>query len=121
MVKLKIELLNILEIGEVEMMFRTQFKLYVEWFDSRITFYNLHGNQGLNSLIQREKEEIWTPSLVFDNTDQKIRTITDAESSISVRREGNLTRNRVDNVDNAYLYHGENNPLEMGRVYHIGW
>ena len=45
-VKIKIELLTILEIGEVEMLFRNQFKIYMEWLDSRVTFYNLHENQG---------------------------------------------------------------------------
>ena len=120
-VKIKVELLKILEIGEVEMMFRTQFKLYIEWSDSRIVFHNLHENQGLNSLRQEEKQKIWTPTLVFDNTDQKIRTVTDAESSISVKKEGDFVRNSIDNVDNVYMYSGAENPLEMSRVYHIGW
>ena len=102
-------------------MFRTQFKLFIEWSDSRIIFHNLHENQGLNSLIQEEKQKIWTPTLVFDNTDQKIRTVTDAESSISVKKEGDFVRNSIDNVDNVYMYSGAENPLEMSRVYHIGW
>ena len=79
-----------LEIGEVAMLFRNQFKLYMEWFDSRVTFYNLHANQGLNTLVEEEKQKIWTPSLIFDNTDEKVRTRTDAESLISVKREGNF-------------------------------
>ena len=79
-----------LEIGEVAMLFRNQFKLYMEWFDSRVTFYNLHANQGLNTLVEEEKQKIWTPSLIFDNTDEKVRTRTGAESLISVKREGNF-------------------------------
>ena len=120
-VKIKIELLKILEIGEVEMLFRSQFKLYMEWLDSRVTFYNLHGNQGLNTLVQEEKQKIWTPSMIFDNTDEKVRTRTDTESLISVKREGNFSRNTINNVDNVFIYHGAENPLEMSRVYHIGW
>ena len=120
-VKIKIELLKILEIGEVEMLFRNQYRLYMEWFDSRVTFYNLQENQGLNTLIQEEKDRIWTPSLIFDNTDQKVRTTTDEESLISVKRIGNFTRNTIDNVDNVYMYQGSENPLEMNRVYQTGW
>ena len=30
------------EIGEIGMVLRSQFKLYIEWFDERLTFYNLH-------------------------------------------------------------------------------
>ena len=103
------------------MLFRSQFKLYLQWLDSRVTFYNLHGNQGLNTLVQDEKQKIWTPSMIFDNTDEKVRTKTDAESLISVKREGNFSSNTIDNVDNVYIYHGLENPLEMSRVYHIGW
>ena len=120
-VNIKVQLLKILEIGEVEMMFRTQFKLYVEWLDSRIMFHNLHENQGLNSLLQKERQEIWTPTLVFENTDQKIRTVTDDESSIAVKKRGDFERNTIDNVDNVYMYNGAENPLEMSHVYHIGW
>ena len=103
------------------MLFRNQFKLYMEWFDSRVTFYNLHKDSGLNTLVEEEKKKIWTPSLIFDNTDQKVRTRTDEESLISVKREGNFSRNTIDNIDNVYIYHGSKNPLEMSRVYHTGW
>ena len=103
------------------MLFRNQYRLYMEWFDSRVTFYNLQENQGLNTLIQEEKDRIWTPSLIFDNTDQKVRTTTDEESLISVKRIGNFTRNTIDNVDNVYMYQGSENPLEMNRVYQTGW
>ena len=119
--KIKIELLKILEIGEIEMLFRCQFKLFLEWFDSRVTFYNLKENQLLNTLVEDEKQNIWTPSMIFDNTDEKVRTKTDVESLISVKREGNFSRNTIDNVDNVYIYDGAENPLQMSRVYHIGW
>ena len=103
------------------MLFLCQFKLYLEWFDSRVTFFNLNNNQLLNTLVQDEKQKIWTPSLIFDNTDEKIRTKTDDESLISVKREGNFTINTTDNVDNVYMYDGAENSLQMSRVYQIGW
>ena len=120
-VKIRIALLKILEIGEVQMLFRNQFKLYMEWSDSRVTFYNLQENSVLNTLVEEEKKKIWTPSLIFDNTDQKVRTRMDEESLISVKREGNFSRNSIDNVNNVYMYHGSENPLQMNRVYHTGW
>ena len=103
------------------MLFRNQFKLYMEWSDSRVTFYNLQENSVLNTLVEEEKKKIWTPSLIFDNTDQKVRTRMDEESLISVKREGNFSRNSIDNVNNVYMYHGSENPLQMNRVYHTGW
>ena len=103
------------------MLFRNQFKLRMEWYDPRVTFYNLHKNQGLNTLVEQEKAKIWTPSMIFDNTDQKIRTTTDEESLVSVKREGYYSRNTIDNEDNVYMYDGAENPIEMSRVYHTGW
>ena len=121
MVKIRIELLEVLEIGEIKMLLSTQFKLYMQWSDPRLTYYNLKDNQILNSLVADERQRIWTPSLIFDNTNRKIRTLTDDESLISVKREGNFTRNSIDDVDNVYLYHGGVNPLDMTRVYYTDW
>ena len=70
LVKLRVELLKILEIGEVAMMYRTKYTVNLEWLDPRITFFNLHGDQNLNSLLEAEKQMIWTPSLIFSNTDE---------------------------------------------------
>ena len=94
--KLRVELLKILEIGEVAMLYRSKYTVNLEWLDPRITFYNLHGNQKLNSLVEEEKQKIWTPSLIFDNTDENTRTTTDMESIISVKREGNFTQNTME-------------------------
>ena len=120
-VKIRIELLQVLEIGEIKMLFSTQYKLHMQWFDQRVTFYNLNDNQELNSLVQDEKHKIWTPALIFDNTVEKIRSLTDAESLISVQKKGNFSRNTIDEVDNVYMYQGGHNPLDMNRVYHTKW
>ena len=117
-VALRIELLEILEIGEIAMLLRTQYKVYMQWFDSRITYYDLNDKQVLNTLVEEEKQKIWTPVLVLDNTNEKIQTLTDTKSIISVQKKGNFSRNSIDEMDNIYEYHGGENPLEMSRVYH---
>ena len=119
--KLRVELLKILEIGEVAMLYRSKYTVNLEWLDPRITFYNLHGNQKLNSLVEEEKQKIWTPSLIFENTDENTRTTTDMESIISVKREGNFTQNTMEDLDNTYMFRGEDNPLDMSRVYETEW
>ena len=120
-VKIRIELLEILELGEVERVFRNQFRIYLSWFDSRIVFHNLHDNQGLNTLVEEEKKTIWTPLLIFDNTNKKIQAIADRESNISVKRKGNSTTNTIDNIDNVFIYNGIENSLHMDRVYDTRW
>ena len=121
MVKLRVDLLKVLQIDEVAMLYETQYTVNLEWLDPRITFYNLNENQGLNTLVELEKEQIWTPKLILDNTKQKTRTKTDSESVISVKREGNYTRNTLEDVDNIYIFKGLYNPLDMSRVYQTEW
>jgi hypothetical protein len=121
LVKLRVNLLKILEIDEVAMMYRTQFTVNQEWLDPRIIFHNLHVNQSLNALVEEEKKLIWTPSLIFDNTDGKTRTSTDSESTISVKREASFTQNTIRSVDNIYIFQGLDNPLDMNRVYEMDW
>ena len=110
-VKLRAELLKILETGEVAMLYRSKYTVNLEWLDPRITFYNLLGNQKLNSLVEEEKQKIWTPSLIFDNTDENTRTTTDKESIISVKREGNFTQNTLEDLDNTYMFRGEHSQV----------
>ena len=93
----------------------------MEWFDPRITFHNLHDDQGLNTLIEEEKKKIWTPSLVFYNTDRTVQTTVDKESRIMVKKEGKFRINTIDDVDNVYMYKGCENPLRMQRIYHTKW
>ena len=121
LVKLRVDLLKVLQIDEVAMLYETQYTVNLKWLDPRITFYNLNENQGLNTLVELEKEQIWTPKLILDNTKQKTRTKTDSESVISVKREGNYTRNTLEDVDNIYIFKGLYNPLDMSRVYQTEW
>ena len=58
-VSIKIEIYNILEISEVTSIFRTQFKLFMEWKDPRITMWNLKNDTTLNILTSDEKSQIW--------------------------------------------------------------
>ena len=43
------------------------------------------------------------------------------ESIISVKRVGNFTQNTMEDLDNTYMFRGEDNPLDMSRVYETEW
>ena len=58
-------MISILEINEVGQKFKTQFKLYIMWFDFRLKYYNMKLNVNLNTLTQHEKGSIWVPVMVF--------------------------------------------------------
>ena len=90
-VKIRMELYNILEISEVTSVFRTQYKLFMEWKDPRITFWNLKNDTTLNIMTSSEKESIWMPTLMFFNTDKKSRTITDQETLVYIKKGGQFS------------------------------
>ena len=47
----------------------------------RLNFFDLRNDTGLNNLSPEEKQQIWIPELVFDNTEFKPSTVADPESS----------------------------------------
>ena len=59
--------------------------LEIYWFAS----------EGLNELSPVEKQQIWIPVLVFDNTKLKLSTIVDDDASITVQRVSWDILNRV--------------------------
>ena len=61
------DLISILGINEVEQKLKTQFNLYISWFDFRLKIYNMKTNINLNTLTQEERVSIWVPVLVFRN------------------------------------------------------
>ena len=46
-------------------MLKTQFNLYISWFDFRLKIFNMKTNFNFNTLTKEEKSSIWVPSLVF--------------------------------------------------------
>ena len=62
-------------------------------------------------MVEQEKAKIWTPSMNFDNTNQKIQTFTDEESLVTVKLEGYYSRKTIDTGDNVYICDGAENPI----------
>ena len=120
-VNVSINLLDVLEIDEVAMLFKTKYKLFIQWFDPRITFYNLKVNAELNTLLPDEMSSIWIPSITFYNTETNDGSIRDMETFGSVVREGNFSVSTLDYLDNIYLFDGAENPLIINRIYNTEW
>ena len=59
--------------------------------------------------------------MVLDNTDKKTRTVTDDESLISIYREGEFVRTPLTTLDNIYHFKGDENSIEISRVYEERW
>ena len=50
-------------------MLKLQIQLKVSWMDSRLEFVNL--DPKVNSINLIQKKELWLPSLIFENTNDK--------------------------------------------------
>ena len=72
-VTVKMELINLRKIDEVDGSCQVQLFQTLKWFDSRLKYLNLKDNLDLNNFPPSENKLIWIPDLVFENTEDKIR------------------------------------------------
>ena len=120
-VELKVDLIKILKIDEVNNVFTTQFKLDITWKDSRLKFWNLKIDQKMNILTEKEKWEIWIPKLVFHNTVGKHGTFDDEKLSLSIIKHGSFKHSGIETQDNINIFEGNENDLVSERIYDMSW
>ena len=66
-----IDVTKILQLDEVHSLLSLQLKLTIEWTDTRHEYIDLKTNKNMNSLSSNEMDEIWMPTIVFDNTNNR--------------------------------------------------
>ena len=120
-VEIRIDFMEVLEILEVDQIFRSKYTLYLEWVDPRIEYFNLQINKKLNNLIPKEKEQIWVPRLIFWNTEKHENSVNDVKAEVGVSRKGNFTRSPRNEIKNIFKFKGAENPLTLERVYETSW
>ena len=87
------------------------------------TYYNLKDNEALNALTKEDISSLWTPKVVYENTDQKETTrlgefgAGEWETSVVIKREGKFTRSGLDMVDETEIFKGNENSLLMRQSY----
>ena len=97
--------------------FEAEFTLSLKWFDNRLKFNNLRHNPEMNKLEPEEEDKIWFPMFIFDNTKNKGVGIIDAKSSIQVWRAGNGILSGNHDLENKYVFSGEENFMMYERFY----
>ena len=48
---------------------KLKINLEINWLENRVEYYNLKKNPVLNQLSALDMDQIWTPFIVFQNTD----------------------------------------------------
>merc|ERR1712013_976509 len=66
-VAISITMVNILDVKELNGIWRPKFILQMEWFDSRIKMQNLNDDMQLNVLVSEERNDPWLPIVIFNN------------------------------------------------------
>ena len=85
---LSCDIMVVQEIQEVAQFLKLKFRLSLTWKDARVSFYNIKTNEVLNSLTLDEQLTLWTPTIVFWNTEKQLKTINDENSFASINRGG---------------------------------
>ena len=106
-----------LNIKEVESIFQVKYKLYFNWFDDRLTYENLKNDTDFNTFSPVEKRSIWTPELLFDNTEYILGTVVDSHTYIAVRREGVSSEPSDTEYQIVQHFKGSENMLISSRTY----
>ena len=120
--------LGVVGIRESENQIDIKFRLQTEWTDYRVKFNNLKKLTEHNKLPLSEVQKIWIPNLIYKNTKNNDNTLDSLESaSVTVKKEGNMTRSGQDETDEVEYFKGAENPIKMYQsftktfecVYHL--
>ena len=68
------------DIQEVAQYLELKFKITLQWMDARLMYYNIKPDEEMNYLTLDEQLAIWTPTIVFWNTKQQLRTVNDMKT-----------------------------------------
>ena len=121
---MSVDLTKILKIDEVEGSFRTKLLLRRQWLDPRLSYRNLKKERRVNLLSPSEEETVWLPLMVFENipsNEDWIEILVSQEYNIVRNDEGNFDPVEVTDIDNAFIFSGEENSHYLSREFTILW
>ena len=116
-VNVTVELLTILTIDEIDSFFSCQIILHLTWFDQRLLYNNLKQDSNYNTLSKLEINSIWTPKVIFVNTENRDGLQIDDKAQATVANYGNFVLATDDVIDNTQIFKGSENPVTLSRSY----
>ena len=107
------------DIQEVAQYLEVKFMITLEWVDARVTFYNIKPDENMNSLTLDEQLLLWTPTIVFWNTKEQLRTVNDENTFANIKQqaEGSIIDSEVN--EDIEIYAGSENMITISRVYSV--
>ena len=107
------------DIQEVAQYVELKFKVNMQWKDARVMYYNIKTDEKMNSLSLDEQLALWTPTVVFWNIKNQLRTVNDKNTFASIKREA--SGSIIDKAANEDIetFIGSDNGITISRVYSI--
>ena len=104
------------DIQEVAQYLEVKFLIKLEWMDARVLFYNLKPDMNMNTLTLEEQLSLWTPTIVFWNTKEQLRTRNDKNTFASIKQlgEGSIIDKEIS--EDIEVYEGSENLISVARV-----
>jgi len=116
-VKVSIAVKKIFKIEEVNHVFSIKFRLLMEWYDHRLSYYNLKLQRSSNSLSEEEVKKIWIPYVVFENSEHSDATKSDADTEVLITREGEYTQSSDEITEERNIFLGKGNRITFQQVF----
>ena len=116
-INVTVDLFTILKIDEIDSLFSCQIILHLTWFDQRLLYNNLKLDSNYNTMSEKEMESIWTPKVVFTNTEKRDGLKKDDKAHATVANYGKFVMATDDIIDNTQIFQGTENPITLSRAY----
>ena len=102
------------------MFFSLKFNVWLQWVDVRIGVQNLYEATFLNKLSDGMALDLWTPQLVFQNTNER-NTIKYVPSSsvIMLVKNGSSQEAPLSQIDEALVYSPKETKLLMKTIHFL--
>ena len=82
-------------------------------------YYNIKEDEKMNSLSLTEQLSLWTPTIVFWNTKDQLRTVNDQNTFASIKREADGSIIGKESNEDIEVFSGSQNGITISRVYSI--
>ena len=96
------------------MTFTSEVKIFLRWRDQRITFKDLAQSRKVLSKVWHD--QIWLPPLYFSNTKENKQILNSNSIEVSIIRHGQPSLNKISELNEANIFKGEENELELYSV-----
>ena len=108
-VNVQVTIGSIYQLNEMDMTFSSKISLSLEWYDERVTFFNLKPADFSNLVEYEKASDLWIPPLIFNNTKENVKVVLDQAAELFVNKRGVPMMVAPSLINEDYQYKGADN------------